>query len=48
MHWITSTVLAVMALAGVTAHAMTGGASLLGFAAHGYLRQPPAHRHSSW
>jgi hypothetical protein len=25
MHWITSTLLAVTALAGVTAHAMTGG-----------------------
>jgi hypothetical protein len=25
MHWITSTMLAVTALAGVTAHAMTGG-----------------------
>jgi hypothetical protein len=25
MHWITLTILAVTALAGVTAHAMTGG-----------------------
>jgi hypothetical protein len=31
MHWITSTVLAVMALAGVTAHAMTGGSVAAGF-----------------